>query len=67
MTEEVRQRAFEPLFTTKPPGKGTGLGLSLCRAVAEEHGGRIALEALSQGGTRATLWLPVEKDGLPLN
>jgi len=67
MTEEVRQRAFDPLFTTKPPGKGTGLGLPLCRAVAEEHGGRITLEALPQGGTRATLWLPLAEDGLPVN
>lgn len=67
MTEEVRQRAFEPLFSTKPAGKGTGLGLPLCRAVAEEHGGRIALQALPQGGTRATVWLPLDKDGLPVN
>jgi two-component system NtrC family sensor kinase len=60
MSEEVRQRAFDPLFTTKPAGQGTGLGLPLCRAIAEEHGGRIRLEPLPQGGTRATVWLPVE-------
>jgi signal transduction histidine kinase len=63
MPEEVRQRAFDPLFTTKPAGKGTGLGLPLCRAIAEEHGGRIRLEPLPQGGTRATLWLPAEAAG----
>jgi two-component system NtrC family sensor kinase len=60
MSEEVLRRAFDPLFTTKPAGKGTGLGLPLCRAIAEEHGGRISLQALPQGGTRASVWLPLE-------
>jgi two-component system NtrC family sensor kinase len=60
MSEEVLRRAFDPLFTTKPAGKGTGLGLPLCRAIAEEHGGRITLQPLPQGGTRASVWLPLE-------
>jgi len=60
-SNEVLQRAFDPLFTTKPAGKGTGLGLPLCRAIAEEHGGRITLEPLPRGGARATLWLPLDQ------
>ncbi|MEJ8836790.1 sensor histidine kinase [Ramlibacter sp. AN1133] len=60
LSPEVQQHAFEPLFTTKPAGKGTGLGLPLCRAIAEEHGGRISLQALPQGGTRAAVWLPLD-------
>lgn len=60
ITPEVLRRAFDPLFTTKPAGQGTGLGLPLCRAVAEEHGGRMSLAARPEGGTRASLWLPVE-------
>ncbi len=59
MSAEVLQRAFEPLFTTKAPGHGTGLGLPLCRAVAEEHGGRIALASEPGVGTRVTVWLPI--------
>jgi PAS domain S-box-containing protein len=41
----IRDKIMEPFFTTKPPGKGTGLGLSLSQRIAEEHGGRLYLDA----------------------
>lgn len=66
MSPEVLARAFQPLFTTKPAGRGTGLGLPLCRSVVEAHGGRIALAPLAGGGTRATVWLPLDRSE-PLN
>ena len=37
----IRDRIFEPYFTTKPVGAGTGIGLSVCRGVMAAHGGRI--------------------------
>jgi signal transduction histidine kinase len=63
MSEAVIQRAFEPLFTTKPAGVGTGLGLPLCRSIAQDHGGRISLESIAGQGTRITLWLPFDTNG----
>lgn len=63
MTGAVRERAFEPLYTTKRAGCGTGLGLPLCRAIAHEHGGRIELESAAGTGTRVTVWFPFDAGG----
>ncbi len=49
VTADVRDRIFEPYFTTKPVGVGTGIGLSICRNVVEAHGGRMTLVGESEG------------------
>lgn len=59
MSPEVLARAFEPYFTTKPPGKGTGLGLSTSYGIAQQHGGTLELESAPGRGTVARLYLPV--------
>jgi signal transduction histidine kinase len=40
----LRERMFQPFFTTKPVGKGTGLGLSISHGIAQEHGGSLFLD-----------------------
>ena len=59
--QEILDRIFDPVFTTKPPGKGTGLGLSVCRNIVEEHGGRIWAENVRPHGARLIVELPMEQ------
>ena len=56
---ELRDRIWEPFFTTKGVGQGTGLGLDIARRiVVRTHGGEIAL-ASQPGDTRFTVRLPI--------
>jgi two-component system, sensor histidine kinase RegB len=59
MPAEIRARAVEPFFTTKPAGQGMGLGLFLTKSVAERHGGRLEIDSMPGRGTQATLLLPL--------
>jgi C4-dicarboxylate-specific signal transduction histidine kinase len=58
MPEHVLALAFEPLFTTKPPGRGAGLGLSICRDVLAAHGGDVHLISRPGAGTTAIVRVP---------
>ncbi|WP_445246818.1 response regulator [Microcoleus sp. OTE_8_concoct_300] len=59
MTEEVKQRVFNHLFTTKSVGKGTGLGLSISRSIVEEkHGGRLSCNSTPGEGTEFIIEIP---------
>lgn len=66
MPESVRQRIFEPFYTTKATDKGTGLGMSVSYfIVTEYHQGTIEVESEPKHGTRFIICLPQrEQDAL---
>jgi signal transduction histidine kinase len=55
---ELRERIFQPFFSTKGSG-GSGIGLALCRRIVATHGGRINVEAPSGGGAAFIVELPL--------
>ena len=55
---ELRERVYEPFFTTKPVGKGTGLGLSITYSIVQKHGGTLDIRERDGGGTTMTIRLP---------
>ncbi|MEM6532528.1 MAG: ATP-binding protein [Myxococcota bacterium] len=58
--EEIRERIYDPFFTTKEVGKGTGQGLSIARkVVVEKHGGQLICES-NAAGTTFVIRLPVD-------
>jgi len=61
ISEEDRDRVFEPFFRGGPPparpGGGAGLGLYICRAIVEAHGGQIGIVG-TQTGTQVRIRLP---------
>jgi len=58
MTDEIKRRAFDSYFTTKPAGRGTGLGLPLCRSLIEAMGGTVDIESDADTGTTVEIQLP---------
>ena len=61
MTEEIRERIFEPFYTTKE-NLGTGLGLSVSYGIIERHGGAITVASQIGQGTTFTIDLPAAED-----
>jgi two-component system NtrC family sensor kinase len=57
--ERVRDKIFQPFFTTKPTGQGTGLGLSLSYEIVKAHGGNIKVDTKEGEYTSFIVNLPV--------
>ena len=56
---EVKEKIFNPFFTTKPAGEGTGLGLSMSHdIIVKQHGGTIDVETRPDEFTEFTIRLP---------
>ena len=56
--EDIKEKIFQPFFTTKPTGEGTGLGLSLAYDIVKAHGGHIEFETEKGKGSEFILSLP---------
>ncbi|MDZ8258771.1 ATP-binding sensor histidine kinase [Nostoc sp. ChiQUE01b] len=60
MSEQVKQKIFDHLFTTKTVGKGTGLGLAIARQIVEEtHGGKLSCNSVVGEGTEFLIAIPL--------
>lgn len=58
MSEEVKNKIFEPFYTTKKVGKGTGLGVSISYGIVKDYKGSIEIESEVGKGTTFTLTFP---------
>ena len=60
--DEIKNRIWEPFFTTKEVGVGTGLGMSITYGIIEKHGGKIELTSEIGQGTEFAITLPKKID-----
>jgi signal transduction histidine kinase len=62
MPDKVKEKIFQPFFTTKPTGEGTGLGLSLSYdIVTKGHSGKLEVQSTEGEGTMFTISLPAQQ------
>lgn len=67
MTQETRDRIFEPYFTTKPRGQGTGLGMAVIHGIVQGHSGEISVHSKVGSGTQVRVALPRIKAPVPVD
>jgi signal transduction histidine kinase len=59
ITPDVKEKMFNPFFTTKPTGEGTGLGLSISHdIIVKQHGGSIEVDSQPGEFTEIRVILP---------
>ncbi|MBN2843694.1 MAG: PocR ligand-binding domain-containing protein, partial [Sedimentisphaerales bacterium] len=57
--DEIKDKIFTPLFTTKPAGMGTGLGLDIVNRIVKRHDGTISFNSIAGQGASFTVRIPV--------
>ena len=61
MSQDVKEKIFQPFFTTKPTGQGTGLGLSLSYdIITQGHGGELTVKSAEGEGSEFVIKLPIK-------
>ena len=56
--QKVKDKIFQPFFTTKPTGQGTGLGLSLSYDIVKAHGGEVIVNTQEGEFTEFIIQIP---------
>ncbi|MBN3910819.1 MAG: HAMP domain-containing protein [Nostoc sp. NMS1] len=66
MPEQVKNRIFNPFFTTKPVGKGTGMGMAISyQIITEKHGGKLECFSTLGKGSEFIIQLPTQHQVYP--
>jgi two-component system NtrC family sensor kinase len=60
--DEIKDKVFQPFFTTKDAEGGTGLGLAICSEIVAKHGGRIEVDAEQGEGSTFKVILPAAEE-----
>jgi len=55
---EVRERMFDPFFSTKEVGKGSGMGLAMVHGIVHQHGGHVLVDSAPGSGTTFRVLIP---------
>ena len=59
IADAIKEKIFQPFFTTKPTGQGTGLGLSLAYDIVKAHGGELKVETEEGEGSTFIILIPI--------
>ncbi len=57
--DSIKEKIFQPFFTTKPAGQGTGLGLSLAYDIIKAHDGKLTVESEEGNRTEFKIHIPI--------
>jgi len=66
IAEEIKERIFDPFYTTKDVNEGTGMGLSIVLGIVKSHNGFIQADSKPGEGTVFTLFFPIIENTQPL-
>jgi PAS domain S-box-containing protein len=58
IASDVRERMFDPFFSTKEVGKGSGMGLAMVHGIVHQHGGHVLVESAPGAGTTFRVLIP---------